>query len=252
MSLTPSHRPRRAGGTGQRDDNLPSDGSRLSLPPSSAPNFSAPTEPEDEPDEIRAIWGTTVNLAETMKTFREFLRGFKIKYRIAHDRERSLRTRILSSPEEGEVVLYETYLRRMRQTGDTNLNLDMVNLAAYPPSRKLHGQLIKYPQEVIPAMDQTLKDLMLEIANEDQDTGMEGMQGEQGEIEISDIMSRVYKIRPFGMAAVNLRDLNPSGMFLSLNPQSSLCVVNLSKRNGRYGQASLHQRSRHPCNPSYS
>ncbi|OBZ76230.1 DNA replication licensing factor mcm4 [Grifola frondosa] len=192
-------------------DDLHSDGTVLSLPSSSAPNLSAPAVPsEDEPDEIRAIWGTTVNLGETMKTFREFLRGFKTKYRVAYDRERGFRTRILATPAEGEVVLYETYLRRMRQTGQTNLNLDMANLAAYPPSKKLQSQLVKYPQEVIPAMDQVLKDLMLEVAEEDQNAGMDGMRGKDGEEEIAEIMSKVYKIRPFGIPSVNMRELNPS------------------------------------------
>ncbi|KAJ3477536.1 hypothetical protein NLI96_g10401 [Meripilus lineatus] len=199
LRYTPSHRPRprRANGDG-------------SLPPSSAPNFSAPTEPDEEPDEIRAIWGTTVNLADTMKAFREFLRGFKVKYRVAYDRERGVSTRILRTPEEGEVVLYETYLRRMRQTGDTSLNLDMMNMAAYPPSRKLQLHLAKYPQEVVPALDQVLKDLMLEIASEDQDAGLPGMEGAQGELEIADIMAKAYTIRPFGIPPINLRDLNPT------------------------------------------
>lgn len=188
-----------------------SDGTNLQIPTSSAgAGFSAADAPSDEPAEIRAIWGTTVNLAETMKTFREFMLGFKPKYRISYDRNRGVRTRTLNSPDEGEVLLYETYLRRMRQTGETNLNLDMNNLAAYPPSKKLHSQLVKYPQEVIPAMDQVLKDLMLEIAEQDQQAGMEGMTGEEGEEEIADIMGKVYKIRPFGLPSVNMRDLNPT------------------------------------------
>lgn len=194
-------------------DNLNSDGTHLSLPPSSAPNpLSAAAAPSDEPDEIRAIWGTTVNLAETMKLFRDFLKGFKPKYRVAHDRDQGLRTRIFASPDEGEVILYETYLRRMRQTGNTNLNLDMGNLLAYPPCRKLFSQLQKYPQEVVPAMDQVLKDLMLETADMDQQAGMEGMRGDDGDDEIADIMGRVYKVRPFGLKTVNMRELNPTGM----------------------------------------
>ena len=189
-----------------------SDGTNLQIPTSSAgAGYSAADAPTDEPAEIRAIWGTTVNLAETMKTFREFMLGFKPKYRITYDRSRGVRTRTLASPEEGEVLLYETYLRRMRQTGETNLNLDMNNLAAYPPSKKLHSQLFKYPQEVIPAMDQVLKDLMLEIAEQDQQAGVEGMTGEEGEEEIAEIMGKVYKIRPFGLPSVNMRDLNPTG-----------------------------------------
>ena len=214
LALTPSasRRVQRANDA-DTDAGPPSDGTHLSLPPSSAPNLSAPAAPSDEPDEIRAIWGTTVNLAETMKLFRDFLKGFKPKYRVAYDRSLALptRTRTFTSPEQGEVILYEGYMRRMRQTGDTNLNLDMGNLLAYPPCRKLHGQLGKYPQEVVPAMDQVLKDLMLETADADQREGREGMAGVQGDEEIADIMGKVYKVRPFGLTAANMRELNPTG-----------------------------------------
>lgn len=191
--------------------DLHSDAPNLDIPPSSAPPLSAPAAPSDEPDEIRAIWGTTVNLTETMKLFRDFLRGFKPKYRAAYDKENGQATKALATPADGEVVLYETFLRRMRRTGETNLNLDVVNLLAYPPARKLHSQLQKYPQEVVPAMDQVLKDLMLEIAEVDAEEGVDGMLGEQGEEEIADIMGKVYKIRPFGLQAVNMRELNPTG-----------------------------------------
>ncbi|TFK53044.1 MCM-domain-containing protein [Heliocybe sulcata] len=208
LAVTPSRRRVKTTKAGA-SDNLNSDAARLSVPTSSAPQLSAVPLPSEEPDEIRAIWGTTVNLGETMKLFRDFLQGFKPKYRIAHDRENGLRTRALSSAAEGETTLYEVYLRRMRQTGETNLNLDVVNLLAYPPSKKLHAQLTKYPQEVIPAMDQVLKDLMLEVAAIDADTGAEGMVGEEGEAEIADIMAKIYKVRPFGLPAVNMRDLNP-------------------------------------------
>ncbi|KAF9489512.1 MCM-domain-containing protein [Pleurotus eryngii] len=215
LSFTPtssSRRPIRAPPLDpMMSDNPASDGTVLGLPTSSGlPPLSAPGAPTDEPDEIRAIWGTTVNLSETMKLFRDFLKGFKPKYRLAHDREQGQRTRALASPEEGEIILYEMYLRRMRQTGESNLNLDMTNLLAYPPCRKLHNQLVKYPQEVVPAMDQVLKDLMLELADEDQRAGVEEMQGDHGDEEISEIMTRVYKVRPFGLKPVNMRDLNPS------------------------------------------
>ncbi|KAI0312709.1 MCM-domain-containing protein [Amylostereum chailletii] len=180
------------------------------LPESSGPQLSQPAAPSDEPDEIRAIWGTTVNLGETMKIFRDFLKGFKPKYRIAYDRALGLPTKASASPEEVEVVLYESYLRQMRTTGENNLNLDIVNLLAYPPSKKLYSNLIKYPQEVIPAMDQGLKEMMLYLAEEDQAEGMEDMQGPQGEAEIADIMGKVYTVRSFGLPSVNMRSLNPS------------------------------------------
>jgi len=61
-------------------------------------------------------------------------------------------------------------------------------------------------------MDQVLKDIMLELAEEDQAEGVEGMTGQEGEEEIAEIMNKVYKVRPFGLPAVNMRNLNPQGM----------------------------------------
>ncbi|KAI0046788.1 MCM-domain-containing protein [Auriscalpium vulgare] len=210
LSLTPNRpRPPRAA-LPRPNFNLSSDADRLSLPASSAAQLSAPAMPtDDEPDEIRAIWGTTVNLADTMKAFRDFLKGFKPKYRLAHDRALGLPTKVQASPAAGELLLYEGYLRRMRITGEPNLNLDAENLRAFPPSRKLHTHLVKYPQEVIPAMDQVLKDVMLELAEEDQAEGLEGMTGREGEEEITEIMGKVFKVRPFGLPSVNMRELNP-------------------------------------------
>jgi len=198
---------------GNNNGDVPnSDGTNLALPQSSAADLSIPGEVSDaSPESYRAIWGTNVSLLESMSLFTDFLRGFKTKYRINWDREQGIPTRPLSKPEEGEETLYLTYLRRMRKTGQTNLNLDSNNLLAYPPSRKLHSQLLKYPQEIIPAMDQVLKDLMLALAEEDQEKGIEGMGGEEGVTELDEIMGRVYKVRPYGEKAGNMRDLNPSG-----------------------------------------
>lgn len=60
-------------------------------------------------------------------------------------------------------------------------------------------------------MHQVLKDLMLEIADLDQQRGADGMEGADGDEEIADIMGKVYKVRPFGLNAVNMRELNPTG-----------------------------------------
>lgn len=208
----------------QTMENLNSDGTHLTLPPSSTTGqvsqLLSAAEPSPEPDEIRAIWGTNVNITQTMRLFRDFLRGFKPKYRVAYDRARGVPTRPFSSPEEAETLLYETYLRRMRQTGQTNLNVDMINVLSYSSSKKLYNQLIKYPQEVIPVMDQVLKDVMIELADEDATSGVEGMQGKEGEEELRDIMSKVYKIRPFGLEPGNMRELNPSGITFSSFPFS--------------------------------
>ncbi|KAL1748262.1 MCM2/3/5 family-domain-containing protein [Schizophyllum fasciatum] len=212
LSLTPSARRfHRQSEVRPTRNNLQSDASGLDVPMSSNANLSAlPAAQSDEPDQIRAIWGTTVSLTETMRIFREFLHGFKPKYRTAYDREQGLATAPQTSPEEGEQLLYETYLRRMRITDQSNLNLDVNNLAAYPPCKKLYSQIIKYPQEVVPAFDQVLKDEVLRIAEMDQENGEEGMVGEEGDAEIAAIMGKVYKVRPFGLSASNMRNLNPS------------------------------------------
>jgi len=149
-----------------------------------------------------------------MSLFRDPLRGFKSKYRAAYDRSTPTtrtRARPFASPEEAEKLMYESYLRTMRQISETNLNLDIVNLLAYLPSKKLHTQLLKYPQEVIPTMDQVLKDCMIDLAEVDQTVGMEGMVGKQGEEEMAEIFGKVYKVRLFGIQVGNMRGLNPSG-----------------------------------------
>ena len=165
----------------------------------------------DTEDLTRVVWGTNVSLSESMASFSDFIRSFKVKYRVAFDRERGIAVPAMATPQEGERRLYEDLLRKMRVTGHTNLNLDMANLKAYPSTRKLHSQLIKYPQEIIPVMDQVLKDLMIAVAEEDASNGMEGMVGDEGEDEINEIQSKVYKIRPWGGDACNMRDLNPTG-----------------------------------------
>ncbi|KAF8211389.1 MCM-domain-containing protein [Mycena galopus ATCC 62051] len=179
-------------------------------PPGSGPTLTAPHATSDEPDEIRAIWGTAINLSNTMKLFRDFLKGFKPKYRTIYNRSMNIPTKAFANPADEEVVLYETYLRQMRQTGETSLNLDIVNLLAYNPSKRLHAQIVKYPQEVVPVMDQVLKDLMLEVAEMDQRAELDGMQGGQGDEEITEILNKVYMVRPFGVESVNMRELNPT------------------------------------------
>ena len=99
-------------------------------------------------------------------------------YRVSYDQDLGLKTRAFTSPAEGEAILYETCFRRMRQTGETKSKPRCCHPhGAYPLLKKLHTQLFKYPQEVIPAMDQALKDLMLDIADMDHQAGLEGMQG---------------------------------------------------------------------------
>ena len=46
----------------------------------------------------------------------------------------------------------------MRVTRQTNLNLDLQDLEAFPPTKKLASWIRTYPQEVVPICDQVLKE----------------------------------------------------------------------------------------------
>ncbi|PWN48641.1 putative replication licensing factor MCM4 [Violaceomyces palustris] len=153
------------------------------------------------------IWGTNVSISESMDLFRAFLRGFKLKYRWAHAKKMGLRAPEGGTGAGGERLVYEGYLRTMRETDQTNLNLRISDLEAYPPSRRLKSQLVRYPQEMVPIMDQALKEEMVNLAYDDLKRGREGAVDES-EIELME--SKMYKVRPFGAEPTNMRDLNPS------------------------------------------
>lgn len=160
--------------------------------------------------EQKIIWGTAVSIGETITLFQTFLRGFKLKYRWAYQKQHQPELPHKHRSEaDKEFVLYEAYMRRMRQTDQTSLNLRSADLAAFPATRKLAHFLVKYPNEVIPIMDQVLKDEMIETAYNDMKEGREGMEGELGQQEIDIMEGRMYKVRPFGLDSINMRDLNP-------------------------------------------
>lgn len=152
--------------------------------------------PMVNPDEpVRVIWGTNVSIAESQATFREFIMGFKEKYRIRAENGHV-------EHGEGEDLVYVNMLNEMRMLSLTNLNLDVRNLDAYPPTKKLYYQLVNYPQEIIPIMDQTIKDCMVSIATENGSISHETIEME--------IESRIYKVRPYGLPdQKGMRELNP-------------------------------------------
>lgn len=181
----------------------------------------------DDATDGKFIWGTTIALQESMNLFTDFLRNFKPKYRAAYNkvlREASededdalapapplpnpLYDNLTSA--KGNETLYLTYLRTMRITQQTNLNLDAINVLSYPPTKKLYHQLVAYPQEIIPIMDQVLKDLMIEVATEQAETMEEGLEKDLMIEDTREMAARIYKVRPFGgERSVNMRDLNP-------------------------------------------
>ncbi|ORX40870.1 MCM2/3/5 family-domain-containing protein [Kockovaella imperatae] len=180
---------------------------------------------------VKYIWGTTISLQESMNDFRSFLRGFKIKYRAAYNSNTAkalIEDGGVAPPPmplydgltaaQGEQLLYEKYLRQLRETGQNILNLDSINLLAYPPTKKLYHQLINYPQEVVPIMDQVLRDVMIESAQDELESLQAKVQeGSASELQISvveeevkEIEGRIFKVRPYGgEKTINMRDLNP-------------------------------------------
>lgn len=128
--------------------------------------------------------------------------------------------------------LYQHYLARMRDTGQTNLNLDVVDLHAFrwrqiiensmgtlskedKDFSQLYRNFMLYPQELVPILDQQLKDSALEWACEEVNLGIDGMERMENEQRAREMHQSVFKVRPYaGETRVNMRDLNPQGEFL--------------------------------------
>ena len=166
--------------------------------PSETHTFStnALTSEADAPG-TRIIWGTNISIESTLVSFRNFLLTFKRRYRMRHNNE-------TIAPGEGEELSYVEMIKQMRALGLTILNLDVMNLLAYPPTKKMYHQLLSYPLEMVPIMDQTLKDVYV---------GMLIEVGASGD-EVDDASGTIFKCRPFNLEKkVNMRELNPKGTF---------------------------------------
>lgn len=170
-----------------------------------------------------------------MSTFKEFLLGYQKKYRMWADGATEEET---SEPGSGgNDREYVNMLNAMRHLGVTGLNLDVRNLKAFPSTVKLWHQLQAYPHEIIPLMDQAIKDLIVDQAEEE----MKRLRAEQqlqrqsrpassmppvpssetnGHVDsqppipdlVQEVETKIYKVKPFGLdKSVNMRELNPNG-----------------------------------------
>ncbi|CAD6568394.1 MAG: hypothetical protein ASARMPRED_001700 [Alectoria sarmentosa] len=185
----------------------------------------------------RIIWGTNISIQDTMSTFKEFLLGYQKKYRMWADGATEEET---SEPGSGgNEREYVEMLNNMRQWGVTGLNLDVRNLKAFPSTIKLWHQLQAYPHEIVPLMDQAIKDIIVDQAEEEMnrlrseqqlqraqprpDSSMPAVPSSEtnGHVEqqslITDLVqeaeTKVYKVKPFGLdSSVNMRELNPNDM----------------------------------------
>ncbi|KAL1976362.1 hypothetical protein VTN31DRAFT_2644 [Thermomyces dupontii] len=187
----------------------------------------------------RVIWGTNISIADAMSAFKNFLYNYTRKYRLWADGMTEEETSAMGDyAEEKE---YMVMMDNMRRLGVTSLNLDVKNLKAYPPTVKLWHQLQAYPQEIIPLMDQSVKDIMIELAMKEMDNlrsqarrnqlragdndfiqppsssepMSEATQPPPPEIPnlVEEVEIKNYKVLPFGLdKTVNMRDLDPADM----------------------------------------
>lgn len=171
---------------------LPSKGGDDLFGPSSS---AADATSEADADNGKVIWGTNISIEKTRANFRRFLLEFRQRDRMRLNQE-------FVGPEEGQELVYVEMLKQMNELGLYNLNLDVKNLLAFDRTRSLYMQLQNYPLEIIPIMDQTIRDCMVSLVV---DAGAT-------EEEIAETSNTIYKVRPFNLPKTqNMRDLNPGG-----------------------------------------
>ncbi|KAL8688772.1 MAG: hypothetical protein Q9218_005396, partial [Villophora microphyllina] len=184
----------------------------------------------------KIIWGTNISLHDTMSKFKDFIHNFQKKYRLwlegATEEETS------QEGSGGNDRVYVELLKNMRELGVGTLNLDARNLKAYPTTQKLWHQLQAYPHEIIPLMDQAVKDIIVDQAEEEmarlraeqqprqqngRGSSVPAMPTSEANVhsdqvdQIPDLVMeaeiRVYKVKPFGLdSSINMRELNPNDM----------------------------------------
>ncbi|RMD42777.1 hypothetical protein DV735_g2338, partial [Chaetothyriales sp. CBS 134920] len=111
------------------------------------------------------LWGTNVSIEDAMAAFKTFLYNYARKYRMWADGATEAETEAMGAvAEEKEYVVM---MNNMRDLGIGILNLDVQNLKAYPATLKLWHQLQDYPAEIITVMDQAVKDMAFDLANQE-------------------------------------------------------------------------------------
>jgi DNA replication licensing factor MCM4 len=245
FASTPAHRRRIFVG----EDGIPV---REGTEPDSEATFSNLNPDTSEADALggestRVIWGTNISISDSMSAFKNFLYNYAKKYRLWADGATEEETSAMGGAEDAKE--YIDMLNNMRQLGVTGLNLDARNLKAYPSTLKLWHQLHAYPQEIIPLMDQVIKDVMTDLAEKEMqalkraattaapatlapharegssmppvpssDLGSDAMPAPTpvatlAEIPdlVEDVEMRTYKVLPFGLdKSINMRDLDPA------------------------------------------
>lgn len=185
------------------------------------------------------MWGTNVTEVEIMSVAQDFLRNFTRKYRMLAEEEITKDDHFEPNNPANEKVYWEM-LKMMYKIGTINLNLDMKDLKAYPPSKKLWYQMQDFPSEVLPIFDQVISEIMVGFATEkaeelrtqranarrnrgssvplppSSDADMNDAEtpipsDKTPDNLIAEAQSTTYTVRPFNLdTTINLRDLNPA------------------------------------------
>ncbi|CAJ0901260.1 10552_t:CDS:10 [Entrophospora sp. SA101] len=142
-------------------------------------------------DVRETIWGTNIKLERVKITFKRFLREFRRQFR-----QEKEGIDLISTDAD---PFYVQYMHKIEETKIYVLNLDTKNLLAYEPSEKLYHQLIRYPQDLIPIMDEVVTETYNELCSEQ--------------------TMMPIKVRAFNLEkSINMRDLNPSGLIIRTSP----------------------------------
>lgn len=170
-----------------------------------------------------------------MSAFKNFLLGYQKKYRMWVEGATEEET---SQPESGgNEKEYLQMLHTMRQLGIEAMPLDLQNLKAYPTTVKLYHQLLAYPHEIIPLMDQAIKDVMVDQAEEEMnrllteqrqgrplraaDSSFPAIPSSEANQQaaaipdlVLDVETKIFRVKPFGLEkSHNMRELNPNGAY---------------------------------------
>lgn len=201
----------------------------------------------------RVIWGTNISLLDTLHAMKDFYLNFQQRYRMYMDGEASQNEQF-PAEHPANAKVYVEMMNGMLELDVRVMNLDVRNLKAYPPTRKLWHQIQQFPEEIIPIMDTAVKDVMIELAEKkvnelrrqqaiakkapgrqqrdssslppvpSSDAELDGQP--QTVVNIPDLAGeceqKMFKVRPFGLDdTINLRELNPGGEDASTPTTSS-------------------------------
>lgn len=161
---------------------------RPAAPDNTAHNTDQMRTDNDGDNQEQIIWGTTISIAECMLQFKRFLNTFRKEHDAAYGMA------VDNNDLNNDRPFYIQLLQDMKEREIYVLNLDCSNLLEHNTieSKRLHNQLVRYPQEMVPIMDHVLTELFTELF---QDVQMHGT---------------LIRMRPFNIGiSVSMRDLDP-------------------------------------------